>query len=134
MIGNSIQSRQRAKLTGVLLSINPKYIKEIQSGAKQNEFRKQIQKKRICKNRVHFFPHVVYPTPLYRSSIQTAPNRPVFLQLEWSISHSEAKTGTSGKTTPKTPLTGRSPVPRFREKEFILTLDGSFLGTLGEQV
>jgi len=33
-----------AKLTGVLLSIKPKYVKEILSGAKQYEFRKQIFK------------------------------------------------------------------------------------------
>jgi len=56
MIGNSIQSRQRAKLTGVLLSINPKYIKEIQSGAKQNEFRKQIQKNESVKTGFISFP------------------------------------------------------------------------------
>lgn len=33
---------RRAELTGVLLSIKPKYVKEILSGAKQYEFRKRI--------------------------------------------------------------------------------------------
>jgi len=40
---------ERAELTGVLLSIKPKYVKEILSGAKQYEFRKQIFKKESAK-------------------------------------------------------------------------------------
>jgi type I restriction enzyme S subunit len=36
-------------LTGVLLSIKPKYVKEILSGAKQYEFRKQIFKNESAK-------------------------------------------------------------------------------------
>ncbi|MDO9035132.1 MAG: hypothetical protein Q7U51_08030 [Methanoregula sp.] len=49
MTGNSIQSRRCAGLTGVLLSIKPKYVKKILSGAKQYEFRKQIFKKKSAK-------------------------------------------------------------------------------------
>jgi predicted transcriptional regulator len=37
------------ELTGVLLSIKPKYVKEILSGAKQYEFRKQIFKNESAK-------------------------------------------------------------------------------------
>lgn len=37
------------KVTGVVLSIKPKYVKEILSGAKQYEFRKQIFKKESAK-------------------------------------------------------------------------------------
>jgi predicted transcriptional regulator len=37
------------ELTGVLLSIKPKYVKEILSGAKQYEFRKQIFKNESVK-------------------------------------------------------------------------------------
>ena len=40
---------ERAELTGVLLSIKPKYVKEILSGVKQYEFRKQIFKKESAK-------------------------------------------------------------------------------------
>jgi len=40
---------RRVKLTGVLLSIKPKYVREILSGAKQYEFRKQIFKNESVK-------------------------------------------------------------------------------------
>lgn len=40
---------RRAELTGVLLSIKPKYVKEILSGVKQYEFRKQIFKNESVK-------------------------------------------------------------------------------------
>jgi len=40
-------------LTGVLLSIKPKYVKEILSGAKQYEFRKQIFKDESVKTYIY---------------------------------------------------------------------------------
>jgi type I restriction enzyme, S subunit len=40
---------RRAGLTGILLSIKPKYVKEILSGIKQYEFRKQIFKNKSAK-------------------------------------------------------------------------------------
>jgi len=49
MRGDLMQSRLRAELTGIVLSIKPKYVKEILSGAKQYEFRKQIFKNESVK-------------------------------------------------------------------------------------
>ena len=69
-----------------------------------------------------------------RSSLQTAPIRPVFLSLKLPVPYSETKTGTSGKTTPKTLQTGRSSDHHFLETELILALDCSFWGTLGHTV
>ncbi|MCK9631125.1 MAG: hypothetical protein M0R30_05725 [Methanoregula sp.] len=43
-MGNSDHGRQRGVLTGVLLSIKPKYVRAILDGTKQYEFRKQIFK------------------------------------------------------------------------------------------
>jgi predicted transcriptional regulator len=49
MRGDLMQSRRHVELTGVLLSIKPKYVKEILSGVKQYEFRKQIFKNESAK-------------------------------------------------------------------------------------
>jgi hypothetical protein len=69
-----------------------------------------------------------------RSSLQTAPNRPVFLSLKLPVPYSETKTETSEKATPKTLETGRSTEHHFREMEAGLALDCSFWGTLGHTV
>ena len=69
-----------------------------------------------------------------RSSLQTAPIRPVFLSLKRPVPYSETKTETSEKTTSKTLETGRSTEHHFRETGPGLDLDSSFWGTLGDTV
>jgi len=59
-----------------------------------------------------FFSALPTPSPALpgglRSSIRTAPNRPVFRFAKHPVSPTEVKTGFPGKLPPKTPETGRS--------------------------
>jgi hypothetical protein len=65
---------------------------------------------------------------------EVSPIRPVFCRVKTPEPRIEPKTGTSGKTPPKTSLTGRSKSSRSGQSGAEINPDGHFLGHEGDQV